>query len=88
MRRAPTTFALVLGLVALALLLALGLSTMLSARLMRKITVASNGHLAAATALAVAALAENKDVRTQKTLIALRSVGVGIQPGPPPQADE
>lgn len=87
MRRAPTTFALVLGLVALALLLALGLSNVLSGRLVHNITVKTNGHLATATALAVATLAEGDDARTRKTFVALRGIGVEMQPGPPPQAD-
>jgi len=86
-KRAPTTFALMLGLVALALLLALSLSTVLSGRLMRDITVKTSGHLAAATALAVATLAEGDDARTRKTFAALRGIGVEMQPGPPPEAD-
>ncbi|MGH8213088.1 MAG: hypothetical protein ACREPP_07685, partial [Rhodanobacteraceae bacterium] len=87
MKRAPTTFVLVLILVALALLLALGLSTALSIRLVRKITVETNAQMAAAITLAVDVLAEREDAGTRQAIAGLRGVDVEVRRGPPPRPD-
>ena len=84
MKRAPTTFTLVLGLVALALLLALGLSTSLSGRLVRKMVGETNGRLASAAVLAADSLAARTDRDARYTLRALQDCGVQIEHGSAP----
>ena len=86
MKRAPTTFTLVLGLVALALLLALGLSTSLSGRLVRKMVGETNGRLASAAVLAADSLATRTDRDARYTLRALQDCGVQIEHGSAPKS--
>lgn len=84
MTRAPRTFTLVLALVALALLLALSLSGVLSARMGRRITTQTYGRLSAATALAVDAISTRDDAASRDALAALRDIGVRWSDAPPP----
>ena len=86
MTRAPTTFVLVLGLVTLALLLALGLSTSLSGRLVRKMVGETNGRLASAAVLAADSLATRNDADARHTLQALQDCGVRIEYGSAPRS--
>ncbi len=87
MKRAPTTFVLVLSLVALALLLALSLSTALAIRLVRKITVETNAQMAAAITVAVDPLVERGDEGTRRAISGLRGADVEVRRGPPPRSD-
>ena len=84
MRRKPTTFSLVLGLLALALLLALGLSALFAARFNRQVASDLYARLATATALATDALAPRHDADAQRTLAQLQTLGVRFAAGTPP----
>ena len=84
MRHAPRTFTLVLVLVALALALALSVTELLSARMGRRVTAQTYGHLAAAAALAVDDLSSRDDAQARRTLAALQPLGVHIENGAPP----
>ncbi|MGN2242769.1 ATP-binding protein [Frateuria sp. GZRR33] len=85
MRRAPSTFALVLVLVAAALLLALALSSALQRRFGRQVVSDSYGRLALATALATDDLAARpQDPAARQVLGALRLLGVHVSDAQPP----
>lgn len=85
MRRAPSTFALVLVLVAAALLLALALSSALQRRFGRQVVSDSYGRLALATTLATDELASRpQDPAARQVLGALRLLGVYVSDAQPP----
>ena len=85
MRRAPSTFALVLVLVGAALLLALALSGVLQRRFGRQVVGASYGRLALATALAADELASRpQDPAARQALGSLRLLGVQVSDAQPP----
>ncbi|UGB37944.1 ATP-binding protein [Frateuria soli] len=85
MKRAPSTFALVLVLVAAALLLALVLSSALQRRFGRQVVSDSYGRLALATALATDELASRpQDPAARRVLGSLRLLGVHVSDGQPP----
>lgn len=85
MKRAPSTFALVLALVAVALLLALALSGALQRRLGRQVVSGSYGRLALATALAADELASRpQDPAARQALDSLRLLGVHMDAAQPP----
>lgn len=76
MKRAPTTFSLLLGLLAVALALALTLAATLWIRSGRQITSETYGHLVAATAVAADELSSRSDPESTRTLSTLRGLGV------------
>lgn len=85
MRRAPSTFALVLGLVAAALLLALVLSSGLQRRFGKQVMGDSYGRLALATALAADELASRpQDPAAREVLVSLHLLGVHVSSAQPP----
>lgn len=85
MKRAPSTFALVLALVAAALLLALALSSALQRRFGRQVVSDGYSRLALATALATDELAARPhDPAAQRVLASLRLLGVQVRQAPPP----
>ena len=85
MRRVPSTFTLVLALVAAALLLALALSGALQRRFGRQVVSDSYGRLALATALAADELASRpRDPAAQQVLASLRLLGVHVSDAQPP----
>lgn len=85
MRRAPSTFVLVLALVAAALLLALALSGALQRRFGRQVVSDSYGRLALATALTTDELAARpRDPSAEQTLAWLRLLGVQVSQDYPP----
>jgi two-component system osmolarity sensor histidine kinase EnvZ len=85
LKRAPSTFALVLMLVAAALLLALALSGVLQRRFGRQVVSDSYGRLALATALAADELASRpRDPASRQVLDALRPLGVQVSDAQPP----
>ncbi|MEI7036839.1 ATP-binding protein [Fulvimonas yonginensis] len=84
MRRTPSTFALVLALLAAALLLALVLAGGLQRRFGRQVVGESYGRLALATATAVDALAAQPQApAARQALAALRGLGVQVRDTPP-----
>jgi len=83
-KRAPTTFSLVLGLTALAVLLALTLAAVLSTRSRLRTVSRTYGQLVATTALAADQLATRDDPGSMRALKALRSLGVRFSDTPPP----
>ena len=86
MKRAPTTFSLVLALVALALLLALTLAGLLSTRGGLKAAGETYGRLVVSTALAADELATRSDTASMRTLDALKQTGVAFSTAAPPPA--
>lgn len=76
MKRAPTTFSLLLGLLALALALALTLAATLWIRSGRQITSETYGHLVAATAVAADELSSRADPGSARALSVLNELGV------------
>lgn len=85
MRRAPSTFALVLGLLAAALLLALVLSSGLQRRFGKQVVSDSYGRLALATALAADELASRpQDPAARHVLASLQLLGVHVSSTQPP----
>lgn len=89
MSRAPRTFTLVLGLIVLALLLALTLNRVLSTRLGRDITGSAYGQLGAATVDAVDAATRSNAVSVAQLRAAMVNSGVLFtDAAPPPQARE
>ncbi|WP_424680987.1 ATP-binding protein [Frateuria sp. YIM B11624] len=85
MRRAPSTFGLVLALVAAALLLALALSSGLQRRFGKQVMGDSYGRLALATALATDELASRpQDAAARQVLASLRLLGVQVSEAQPP----
>ena len=84
MKRKPTTFALVLALLALALFLALALSAVLSVRSNRQFAADIYGRLASAAALATDQLASRHDPDAARTLARLGALGVRFADGTPP----
>ena len=85
MKRAPSTFALVLTLVAAALLLSLALSSALQRRFGRQVVSDSYGRLAAATALAADELASRpQDPAARRVLAGLAPLGVAVSRAQPP----
>jgi two-component system osmolarity sensor histidine kinase EnvZ len=84
-RRAPSTFALVLALVAAALLLALALAGALQRRFGRQVVNDSYGRLALATALTTDELAARaQDPSARRLLASLRLLGVQVSAAQPP----
>lgn len=82
---APSTFALVLALVASALLLALALSGALQRRFGRQVVSDTYGRLALATALASDELAARpRDPAARQVLASLRLLGVHVSDAQPP----
>jgi len=84
MKRKPTTFALVLALLALALFLALALSAVLSVRSNRQFAADIYGRLASAATLATDQLASRHDPDAARTLARLGALGVRFADGTPP----
>lgn len=84
MKRSPSTFSLILGLVALALLLALSLASALSTRVNLKAGSDAYGHLVVAAALASDELSTHPDAA--RTLGELNSIGLHFSATPPPPA--
>lgn len=84
MKRAPTTFSLILGLVAIALVLALTLAAMLSARVSLKMGSETYGHLTAAAVLAADDLSVRNDPDADRTLDALDQMGLHFSTTTPP----
>lgn len=84
MTRAPRTFTQVLLLVALALVVALGVSAMLYARIRREFAVETYGRFAASAALAADGLSAHGDDASRQTLARLRQAGVSFATGAPP----
>ncbi|MFC5526152.1 ATP-binding protein [Rhodanobacter ginsengisoli] len=76
MKRAPTTFSLLLGLLVLALTLALGLAAALSIRAGRQVTGETYGRLVAAAAIATDELSGRSDPASQQVLRQLRELGI------------
>lgn len=88
MRRAPTTFSLLLGLLVVALTVALALAAVLSLHASRRVTGETYGRLVAATAIAVDELSRRSDPPSQRALATLADMDVHINAGlpPPPSA--
>lgn len=76
MKRAPTTFSLLLGLLILALALALGLGAALSIRAGRQVTGETYGRLVAAAAIASDDLSGRADAASKSTLLQLDELGI------------
>jgi two-component system osmolarity sensor histidine kinase EnvZ len=83
MKRSPSTFSLILGLVALALLLALSLASVLSTRANLRAGSDTYGHLVVAAALASDALLTQPDA--DHTLSELNRIGLHFSETPPPR---
>lgn len=86
MKHSPTTFSLVLGLVALALLLALGLASVFSIRARLQVIGDTYGRLIVATVVAVDELSSQHNPQATRTLAALERAGVRFARGAPPQS--
>lgn len=86
MKQSPSTFSLIFGLLALALLLALSLASFLTTRITLQAGSESYGHLAVATALATDELSTRQDRDAVETLRELDQVGVHFSTTPPPTA--
>lgn len=84
MKRAPTTFSLVLALVAVALLLALGLAAALTTRSGLKAAGTTYARMIVATALAADELSAQSDDGSRQSLAALQKAGVSFSRGVPP----
>ena len=84
MKRGPTTFSLVLALLAGALVFALSLGGFLSTRAGLRALGDSYGRLAVATATSVDALLDRDDADARATLDRLRREGIGLAASPPP----
>lgn len=84
MKRGPTTFALVLGTVVLALAIALSLAAAMSTRSGLRIVGGTYGHLTAAAAIAADDVAVRTDPDAARTRRALARVGVRYSTGQPP----
>ncbi|KGI76931.1 ATP-binding protein [Oleiagrimonas soli] len=84
MKRAPTTFSLVLGLVALAIFIALALAALLSGRIGQSAIGQPYGHLVATTAMSADDLANRSDAASQALLRKLRQQGVRFSDASPP----
>jgi two-component system osmolarity sensor histidine kinase EnvZ len=83
-KRVPTTFTLMLGLLVLALTLALGLAAMLSLRAGMHVSADTYGRLVAATAIATDELSVQANPPSAHALDALGRVGVHVVSTPPP----
>jgi two-component system osmolarity sensor histidine kinase EnvZ len=86
MKQSPSTFSLILGLLALALLLALSLASVLSTRITLKAGSDTYGHLVVAAALAADELSTRQDRDSIQTLRELDEVGLHFSTTPPPPA--
>ena len=84
MKRAPTTFSLMLGLLFLALALALAIAAILSIRASRRVTGETYGRLVAATAIATDELSRRTDPAAQHALAKLADLDVHIETSAPP----
>lgn len=84
MRRGPTTFALVLGLIALAVALALGIAAALSLGTGARFMSGTFSRLALSTALAADDLAARNDADAATTLARMQRLGLRFEAGPPP----
>jgi two-component system osmolarity sensor histidine kinase EnvZ len=85
MKRGPTTFSLILTLIALALFLALGLAAALSLRLGGRMVSTTYSRLVLSSALAADELSARDDAGAAIVLAQLQRLGVRFDPGPPPQ---
>ncbi len=83
-KRAPTTFALVLALIALALLLALTITGILMTRTGLRTVSVNYAQLVVATALAADDLAARADATSLHTLAALEKTGLAFTQRAPP----
>lgn len=86
MKQSPSTFSLILGLIALALLLALSLASVLVTRITVKAGSESYGHLVVAAALAADELSTRHDREAMQTLRELDETGLHFSTTPPPAA--
>ena len=84
MKRAPTTFSLILGLIVVALALALSLASALSARISLKAGSDTYSHLIVAASVAADELATRSDTGTARALDTLRQEGLRFSRTPPP----
>lgn len=84
MKRAPKTFTQVLLLVALALMLALGITAVLYARIRLQFASQTYSRLSVSTALAADSLSARGDDASQQALTRLRQAGVSFATGMPP----
>jgi len=84
MNRGPTTFALILGLFFVALLVALSLAGSLSLRTALHTVAASYGHLVVETVVAADALDARTDAESRATVSDLERLGVTFATGPAP----
>ena len=84
MKRSPTTFVLVLSLLALALLIALSLAAWLSTHSGLRMIGSTYGRLAVGTVIAADDIASRRDAGAKKTLAELQRAGVRFEDGPPP----
>ncbi|HTA63907.1 MAG TPA: ATP-binding protein, partial [Xanthomonadaceae bacterium] len=87
MKRGPTTFALVLSLIALSLLVALVLSTLLTTRGGLRLVGETYGRLVVDAALAIDDVAGHHDADSQATLAQLERSGVRFSDTPPPKTE-
>ncbi|RUL63195.1 HAMP domain-containing protein [Dyella dinghuensis] len=85
MKRAPSTFSLILGLLVLALLLALTLASILSTRVSLRAGSDTYGHLVVAAALTADELSVHKDAESMQTLDQLSGAGLRFSTTPPPK---
>lgn len=87
MKRVPTTFTLMLGLLTLALAVALVLAAALSLRTGLHVTSDTYGRLVAATAVATDELSTQQSPQATQALHALEEVGVHLVATMPPSQD-
>jgi two-component system osmolarity sensor histidine kinase EnvZ len=83
-KRAPTTFSLLLGLLAATLAIALALAAGLSMRASRHIAGETYGHLVAATVIATDELSRRTDPAAHRALAALDAINIRVESGAPP----
>ena len=88
MRRGPTTFALMLATVVLALTVALTLSTMLITRSGLHMLGETYGRLAVSAAIAADAIADRDDPSARTTLAGLQRSGLRLSMTPPPASPD
>jgi two-component system, OmpR family, osmolarity sensor histidine kinase EnvZ len=84
MKRGPTTFSLILALIALALFLALGLAAALSLRLGGRMVSSTYSRLVLSSALAADELSARDDAGAAVALAQMRRLGLRFAAGPPP----
>jgi len=86
MKRAPTTFSLLFGLLAIALVVALTLAAGFSLRASRRVTGETYGRLVAATVIATDELSRRTDPAAQRALAELHDMDVHVENGVPPES--